>query len=360
MTANKLLELTLTALYSNENNPTRYKLIEEAIILGANSNKEFKHHGDLVKALDLVYDNELASLLKEHGAKCGRASDFIKYEGLSSSLNNLADISEQLSENLLANKTYSNKIPYLVHHIWFTNPSNPREININEIKNIIQAKETLGENHSKWSHIVWTNDKNLLPFSVETLENNGIEVRSIEAYKQEFQLYETVSHFIENKSWGIASDTMRYNILQKFGGIYSDLDFSFSRSVENDMYKYDFFAQNLVNFFIAAKADHPILNYLVDTMERNFNNTPSYISTIPETEIFAKTVYTTLLPFAASILKNANQDNNIDMIFRSNEFFDPSINKPIELRECLTQSDINGLASYFNVYGSNQMLIQQL
>lgn len=359
MTADKLLELTVTASYENENHLTRYELIKEAIALRADVNREFKSHGDLVKALDITYDNEQASLLKEQGAKCGRGNDFIEYEGLSPYLQNISSISEQLSKNLLADKTYINKIPYLVHHIWFTNPSNPREISESEIKNIINAKETLGENHSKWNHIVWTNDKNLIPSSVEKLENNGIEVRSIEDYKQEFKLYEMVNHFIEKKSWGIASDAMRYNILQKFGGIYSDLDFGFSRSVENDMYKYDFFAQNLVNFFIAARADHPIMNYLVDIMERNFNSTPSYITSIPEKEIFTKTVYTTLLPFAAAFLKHANENNNnIDMIFRSDEYFDPTNNNgQIHVKECLIQNEINGLASKFHVYGSNQMLI---
>lgn len=362
MTANKLLELTVTASYANENHSTRYELIKKAIALKADVNREFNSHGELVKALDIIYDNELASLLKEQGATCGRGNDFIEYEELSPYLQNISSISEQLSKNLLAYKTYINKIPYLVHHIWFTNPSNPREISESEIKNIINAKETLGENHSKWNHIVWTNDKNLIPSSVEKLENNGIEVRSIEDYKQEFKLYEMVSHFIEKKSWGIASDAMRYNILQKFGGIYSDLDFGFSRSVENDMYKYDFFAQNLVNFFIAAKADHPIMNYLVDIMERNFNSTPSYITSIPEKEIFTKTVYTTLLPFAAAFLKHANENNNIDMIFRSDEYFDPTNNNgqysdQIHVKECLVQNEINGLASKFHVYGSNHMLI---
>lgn len=362
MTSDKLLELTMTASYSCENNSTRYDLTKEALSLGANSNQEFKHHGDLVNALDLAYDNELASLLKEQGAKCGRGNDFIEYEGLFPYIQNISGISGQLSKNLLADKTYINKIPYIVHHIWFTSPSNPREISKSEINNIINAKEMLGEDHSKWSHIVWTNNKSLIPFSVEKLEGSGIEVRSIEDYKQEFKLYEMVSHFIEQKSWGIASDAIRYNILQKFGGIYSDLDFGFSRSVENDMYKYDFFAQNLVNFFIAAKAYHPIMNYLVDTMERNFESTPSYILSIPEEDIFTKTVYTTLLPFAASFLKHANQDNNIDMIFRSDEYFDPANNNgqysdQIHVKECLVQNEINGLASKFHVYGSNQMLI---
>lgn len=358
MTADKLLELTIKASYAYENHSTRYELIKEAIALGADVNREFKSHGDVIKALDIAYDNELVYLLKEQGAKCGRGNDFIEYEELSPYIQNISGISEQLSKNLLANKTYINKVPYLVHHIWFTNPSNPREISESEIKNIIKAKEILGENHSKWSHIVWTNNKSLIPYSVEKLENNGIEVRSIEDYKQEFKLYEMVNHFIEKKFWGIASDAMRYNILQKFGGIYSDLDFGFSRSVENDMYKYDFFAQNLVNFFIAAKPDHPIINYLVDIMERNFYSTPSYISSISEKEIFTKTVYTTLLPFAAAFLKHANQYNNVDMIFRSDESFDPTNNNDqIHVKECLVQNEINGLASKFHVYGSNQMLI---
>ena len=360
MTADKLLELTVTASYENENHSTRYELIKEAIALRADVNREFKINGDLVRALDITYNNELESLLKEQDAKCGRGNDFIEYEGLSPYLQNISGISEQLSKNLLADRTYINKIPYLVHHIWFTSSSNPREINDVEIKNIINAKEMLGEDHSKWSHIVWTNNKSLIPSSVEKLENNGIEVRSIEDYKQEFKLYKIVSHFIEQKSWGIASDAMRYNILQKFGGIYSDLDFRFSRSVENDMYKYDFFAQNLVNFFIAAKPNHQILNYLVDIMERNFDSTPSYISSIPEKEIFTKTVYTTLLPFAAAFLKHANQNNNIDMIFRSDESFDPTDSRyshEVKIKECLIQNKINGLASKFHVYGSNQMLI---
>ncbi len=71
-----------------------------------------------------------------------------------------------------------------MHHVWLTHSSNPLEIIPSDIKNIINTKTTFGNDLTKWKHIVWTNNKNLIPISIKVLEENGLEVRSIEDYKE--------------------------------------------------------------------------------------------------------------------------------------------------------------------------------
>lgn len=298
---------------------TQYDLVKKSIELGGNVKQEVIGSMGKTNLLEMASSLELIELLKSHGAECGASSkamsSVIAQENLQEFLDNPQGISYDLSNNLLVDKEYVNKIPYIVHHVWFTHPDSPREISDNDIDNVIKTKETFGGNVSKWSHIVWTNDKDLIPNSIKILEENGIEVRSIKDYQEDFRLFNQVMELVDKKLWGMASDTLRYNALEKFGGIYSDLNFECKRSIEEDLYKYDFVAQDFINYFFAAKPNHPIITNLVNMVEENLNNPTSYISYMDDKAIFDKTVFTSLVPFSIAILKYNNIGDNIDMIY---------------------------------------------
>lgn len=228
-----------------------------------------------------------------------------------------------LYNNLYAPKGYFNKIPTVVNHIWLTHPNSPRELSDSDIENTLKTKETFVQDSNYWQHIVWTNNKNLIPASVTILEKNNIEVREIKDYTTQLELYDEINKLIVKKEWGIASDALRYDIIREFGGVYSDLNFEFIRTIDDETNKYDFFAQDFVNYFFAAKPNHPVLVDLVKTIKENLNTPKDHIRTIDSNDIFTKTIFTSLLPFGISYIKNANKYGNTDIVFPSaNHYFE--------------------------------------
>ncbi len=221
---------------------------------------------------------------------------------------------------------YVNKIPYLLHHIWLTHPLSPREMILTDLENIINIKMQFANKitmwgylvKGSWKHIVWTNDKDLIPNSVKILEKFGIEVKSIQDYQTELRLFKPLMHLIDQKLWGIASDALRYNILEIFGGVYADANFEIKRSIEKDLYIYDFFAQDFANHFLAARPAHPIISNAVDEVARNYYDPPNYLTQINIKAIALKTNYYTWFPYVVSFLKLNNQAGNVDIIFPSN------------------------------------------
>ena len=319
LSANDVLLLAFNSINNSNKNPELYELIEFALKRGADINLEIQTTTGNKNLLSTSNDSKLISILKSHGAHCDINSKIapllLEHEGFYKYLFNSFKFSKIMNQNLAIEEGPINKIPYLVHHIWLTHPSSPREISINDILNTLNTKKKFEESSNKWNHIIWTNNKTLIPESIEQLEKEGITIRSIQYYKENIRLFESISDLINLKQWGMASDILRYSLVEYFGGVYADLNFELTRTVESEMHKYDFFAQSYTNNFFAAKAFHPIIISLVDMVERNLNSPPSYIAAIEDADIFTKTLYFSLFPFALSFFNSAHKDNNIDIIY---------------------------------------------
>lgn len=304
----------------------KYNLVEEVIKLGADLNKEFKTKMGYFVPLDINEDMEIGILLKANGASCNpqskRAALFIEYEKLHDYAQNKDKYAEQISKNLAAIKAETNKIPYLIHHVWLTHPKSPKEIDPLDVATVIATKKTFEQSDKEWTHIVWTNDRSLIPNSVLKLEEHGVEVRSIDSLQFELRLLNQVYEQIDQMNWGTASDILRYSLVEHFGGVYADLNFHFIRNIEDELYKYDYFAQDFVNYFFAAKPKHPIMTELVNIVELNLFAPPPYLTGINETEAFAKTAYTSLLPFSLAYLRASNLDSNVDIVFPPTDEFE--------------------------------------
>jgi hypothetical protein len=338
----------------------RYKLVEEAIALGANVNIEVETVRGPLAPLDMLQDDEktIATLLKSYGAKCGStsslANEFILQEGLQEYSSSLYKYGERILENLSAPKAEVNKIPYIIHHVWLTNIKTPKELDPRDIRNVIQTKQTLKQSTKEWVHIVWTNAKALIPQSASILEKHGIEVRSIQDIKDDLRLYDRIDELIEHKLWGLASDALRYSVVELHGGVYADLDFEFVRNIEGELYKFDYFSQDFVNYFFAAKPEHPIVTTLLDTVERNLGTPPSYVASTNASHIFMKTLYTSLLPFSLAYLKSSNLDSNVDIVYPDLTTRD---GQWLEEGKCQPWIDIFKFTEHLGVCGIQGLLI---
>jgi len=326
--SSKDIFLLLVLLSSDEQdggNTLKYELVKEVIDFGANVNFEVRTKMVSFSSLIINEDRDIGLLLKAHGAICGaqseRAALFIQCEKLYDYAQKIDVYAAQISKNLAAPKTEINKIPYLLHHVWLTHPESPREIDPLDIETVISTKHSFVQSDKEWTHIVWTNDRTLIPNSVSKLEKHGIEVRSIDSLQFELRLINQVYEQINQKNWGMASDILRYSLVEHFGGVYADLNFHFTRNIEEELYKYDYFAQDFINYFFAAKPNHPIMSELLNLIEINLFASPPYITSINETDSFTKTIYISLLPFSLAYLKASNLGSNIDIVFPPTEDF---------------------------------------
>ena len=289
-------------------------LVRQAIALGADVNQPITSDFGVKNPLFYTKDKEnLAKILQEHGAVCGRDSDIAQQFLIEhSAIFDAQRITARALNSLKALPQDSNKIPYIMHHVWLTHPDSPRELFAEDIEIVLKNAGILLQ--SKWQHIIWVNGRSLIPSSVEILESNDIAVESFIPYASSLPLFNEIMQAIDIKQWGIASDMLRYCIVDLFGGVYSDLNFALIRDIDSEMSTYDFFAQDSNNYFFAAKPNHPILGKVIELVKYELTEQSPYMQLIPADDIITKTMFISLIPFSTAYLYAANQFGNKDII----------------------------------------------
>ncbi len=181
-------------------------------------------------------------------------------------------------ESLKKITTTTNKntptIPNITHHIYFTsdtNPIKPSEFYLEKMKANYNKLNHLGS----WQHFIWTNNSKLFP--KELLELDGVKIKAVKEF-QENALYQYLLEIIDNGKnnrayFSEASDILRDLALQKFGGIYTDMDYEIydAVSLSGLMHKFDFIggrewdwrASYYGTAFMASKPNHPVINEIL-------------------------------------------------------------------------------------------------
>lgn len=254
---------------------------------------------------ELYYYNiysEYAPKLIEAEIQVGRTlfKEKIQYKDLNAFANKMHRSSQQA-------KVDRDSIPNILHHIWLTHPDNPKEIFSGDIQTVLKNKKLFSKDPVKWRHIVWTNDKSLIPNSMDYLEKEGIEVISINDYQDNIELFDLIMNLIDLKSYGAASDVLRYAILNHMGGVYADLNFLFDKGMYETLLKYDFLTQDMRNNFFASKPEHIILQKTLEKIYQIATNLNGYFGN----QDFG-TIQYTHHPFILAILKHANTNQNVD------------------------------------------------
>ncbi len=315
-----LLETSVRLLQredSEEITQKAFELIKLALDNGADINADYGS-GTL---FENSRDPEVMEFLISHGAKCTDGIlDEITEGGITEILFNPQITDEKKFKNLDAPKSEEAKMPYLVHQIWLTSSDNPKEIREQDLKIALETKETFAKAPVAWQQIVWTNDKTLFPKTVKILEENGIQVKSFYDYKADLALIEVVENAISQQKWGIASDSLRYALVNEFGGLYADLNFNFKRDTTDEAHKYNFFTQEygahyIDNFFFGASPHHPIIEDIIRFVERNIVNPPEYISRIKDQSSSVITDMATANPTYIAYYAQANKNGNIDVVY---------------------------------------------
>ena len=235
------------------------------------------------------------------------------------------------------------KIPLITHHIYFSDPNNPKELT-NIYKDKLEKSITrLNDAQDGFVHYFWTNAPDIVPDKIRNL--SGVHILDISEF-QEDELYKNVKELLNSdKSVGIvnyvkASDIARLIVIKKYGGIYFDLDYEIYDAVEmlRHAKNFNFFggfefesaSASLGNAFIAASAEHPVIREAVNLALRNskYLNNIDFKDDIPEyikrpCTLFQGVVDSSgphMLTYAYA--KANNQNDNIDFIFPAGTIFD--------------------------------------
>lgn len=224
-------------------------------------------------------------------------------------------------------------IPAITHHIYFTAPESLTKLSDFDLEllKINFDKLDAVDIDITWQHNIWTNNPGLFKDKFSSLSN--VTIRSIDEFKDQEFLYKylikTIEKTKESKGYfAESSDITRYMALQRFGGIYTDMDYEILNptALVELMKKFDFIGTRestevvgfFANYFICAKPNHPILNKALQFFSRNVNpknHIPDYIR-YPVSELAR--IYSNSPPLItmAYFSKN-NIDNNNDIILPS-------------------------------------------
>lgn len=197
----------------------------------------------------------------------------VNEEIIASSLEKLLDQNAKISE--------IPKIPTVTHKVYFISLKSPPVLNdfyIEEMKVNFNKLNSLGHD---WQHNIWTNKADFIPEEVRSIK--GVQIREVEEFKDS-PLYGILLEILD-KGQDIkphlaeAADMIRLMAVQKFGGIYSDMDYEIYNpaALFELMKKFDFIGGRekqtelsyYGNAFIAAKPNHPVINEALRMSLRN-------------------------------------------------------------------------------------------
>jgi mannosyltransferase OCH1-like enzyme len=181
------------------------------------------------------------------------------------------------------------KIPTITHHIYFT--SNSKILNDFYLEKMKANFSKLNAVSGNWQHYIWTNKQEI--FLDELRDIPGVMVREVLELKEHI-LYPSVLEALNKGQvsrayFAEASDILRFILVQKFGGVYHDMDYEIynAEALSNMMKNFDFIGGRELykeesyygSAFFAAKANHPVLNDVVEKKHRNsmIMNAPNYI-----------------------------------------------------------------------------------
>lgn len=127
----------------------------------------------------------------------------------------------------------------------------------------------------KWTHYLWTNDKNLIPSTIALFESAGVIVRNIHELNFDERTLEMEAAFYKAEQTGQIADMYRLVILREYGGVYMDVDFKFSEWDLNAHYYLNFFTYanhvmgqfyHLGNDLLHVSPHHPVIEAAYETL----------------------------------------------------------------------------------------------
>lgn len=141
--------------------------------------------------------------------------------------------------------SYEVRIPRMAHWIWLGSPP-PQKL--------LERVEKFKTFHPNWECRIWT---------AKEVDEFGLKNKSF---------------YDHGRNWGEKANIVRYEVLEKFGGVYLDWDIECLQSLEAFHYTYDLYCcistldtsvLNICNAVIGSVPHHPILQYCIETIAQD-------------------------------------------------------------------------------------------
>jgi hypothetical protein len=163
----------------------------------------------------------------------------------------------------------ADQIPALTHRIWLTNRTNPSMPPERYIDNYLKMIHDLPLNST---HFFWTNSeavRSYIDLKIRNARNFRVTVMDIELFNEEAS-YSAIGRLVADQKYVLAADILKMVILNRFGGIYSDLGIVYDNALflliqssdyafivgESSFFQTSFFAcapgANIVSIFLAV------------------------------------------------------------------------------------------------------------
>ena len=188
------------------------------------------------------------------------------------------------------------KIPKIIHQIWIGGP-------LPEMYNEIQ--KTWAALHPDWEYILWTDEK----------------IAELQLVNQRWY------DLIQNN--GFKADLARYEILNRFGGVYVDMDAECIKPLDTLHYRYNFYtgiARNsldleIANALIGTQPGHPIIQRCIELADKQLTD---YFARPNRIQNVAELISLVGSPtFTKAILQQADtqRKKRVDIIFPITFFY---------------------------------------
>lgn len=208
-------------------------------------------------------------------------------------------IKEVYNHNRLSKMQYATepKTPKVMHRIWIGTKPFP--------KIFAQYKESCEKLHPEWEHKLWT-DKDV--------ENWNFRNKD---------LYNKASSYQEK------SDILRYEILHKHGGLYTDTDVMCLQTFDELHHKYNFFTLytgTIHNSIIASAPNNSIFLRTLANIRNHWDSVENIFTKEgfrDQKRLMRLAIYRTWMPFQAVVHENLASLKNSDAILMPRSYLFP-------------------------------------
>lgn len=216
-------------------------------------------------------------------------------------------------------------VPKVIHFIWI----GPRPFPKNSLDNLKSWKQF----HPNWKICFWTDSKD------RPLPMSGMERRLIQEF--DFGPFEKLMAATDN--WAEKADLIRYMILYKEGGIYTDHDVEAFRSLSPLAKSFDFVVGlewynyhpgmdscvSPCNAIIISRPDHPVMRETIDRIVRTWDEIARRFPGKDPLGVQQRVIARTFDGMAISVKKFRNLPGYRDIILPNSYFYPyPAFDKP--------------------------------
>ena len=194
--------------------------------------------------------------------KMGRALYDLSQDECSERRKEISTLAKEVFLNLYKEK--KNRIPHITHRTWLTSTKAPCEAPRKRLKAYIQSLKIL--RGADWEHNFWCINPSDIPKTIKTLKDSGflIRIRKAEEVFSEMKAKHVYDAYCKDDQYCFASDILRQNIVNLYGGVYSDLGTWFRYDLTPFLDAYDFIFTDRTTYidqcFFAYKKNSFIIN----------------------------------------------------------------------------------------------------